>query len=230
MKKIEFYPSSTFADQVVPPPKPAKSYIPDWYKSLRAIDGPPIFQNGLIKNLTVKSCMPYLDAMTSGYIQETWCDIHISVDNGEVSFNYPHGPEIIRIRKEIGRKIPDRFHQIEFTWVMPWYPRVDNGYSCLFVSPLNNSFLPFVNTAGIIDSDSFYTNNPGNYPFYIYKDFSGIIPCGTPMYQIIPIKRDSWQSSQKEYDHKKVTETGYQIRKIFSGGYKKFFHKKKSYN
>jgi hypothetical protein len=229
MKKIDFYPTSKDAELFVPAPKPALSYLPDWYKKIRITDGKPVFKDGEIKNMTVKSCMPYFDALVAGYIQETWCDIHISFSQGNLEFNYSHGPEIISFREKVSTKISDRFMPFEFVWAMPWMPKLENGYSSLIVSPINNFSLPFVNTGGVIDSDLFYQSNSAMYPFYIYKDFSGIIPCGTPMYQIIPIKRESWNSSAKNFNENNSAKSVYQIKKIFYGGYKKFFHKNKIY-
>jgi hypothetical protein len=36
---------------------------------------------------------------------------------------------------------------------------------------------------------------PVNFPFFIRKDFEGIIPAGTPIAQAIPFKRTDWEMS-----------------------------------
>lgn len=229
MNNIEFYPTSKLAEQVIPAPKPAKLYIPDWYKEMKPINGDPVFNNNAIVNKTVKSCVPFLDALVSGYIQETWSDINISMIDGKIEINTSHPPDMIKIRQRPHAKISDNFKQLEFAWQMPWLPKVPNGYSCIFTQPFNNFLLPFVTSTGIIDSDGFYKGRPGNYPVYFYNDFWGTIPAGTPMYQIIPIKRESWNSSQMEYNEESSIKATYQLRKTFSGGYKKLFHNKKMY-
>ena len=33
-----------------------------------------------------------------------------------------------------------------------------------------------------------------NFPFFIKEGFTGLIPYGTPIVQIIPFKRDDWKS------------------------------------
>jgi hypothetical protein len=51
--------------------------------------------------------------------------------------------------------------------------------------------LPFTTLSGIHDTDGGL--HEGKIPFYIKSDFEGIIPAGTPIMQLIPIKRDSWK-------------------------------------
>jgi hypothetical protein len=229
MKKIEFYPTSKSAELVVSPPKPASQYIPKWYKEIKPFDGSPVFKDGEIDNKNVKSCLPFLDSMVSGYIQETWCDIHISFKNNELELHYAHQPPIVSVRKKLNISISEAFAPFELAWNVPWLPKLEKGYSCLFSHPFNNFTLPFLTTSGIIDSDYFYMSEKGNYPFYLYRDFSGIIPCGTPMYQFLPVKRDSWKSSTNTFDEEKIFISNYKIHKVFSGSYKKLFHQKKYY-
>jgi hypothetical protein len=232
MKKIKFVPLSKEAELVVPAPKPSVSYLPDWYKNLRVTDGNKKFFDGQIVNKTVKSCIPFFDAFSAGYIQETWCDIEVIRGRGDsVEVHFSYSPSIINIRESANVKIPNNFYNVEFVWQIPWMPKTSRGYSSLFIQPLNNMDLPFYNTSGIIDSDLFYSSiiTKGGYPFYIQKDFEGTIPCGTPMYQIIPIKRDSWKSFKEKYDEELNFKSDYGVHKVFLGGYKKFIHQKKVY-
>jgi hypothetical protein len=89
--------------------------------------------------------------------------------------------------------------------------------------------LPFHTLSGVIDSDSFFHTSGGNVPFYVHKGFEGIIPVGTPMYQIIPIKRDSWTSSNKDFNFEDNYIRNYALGKFFNGGYKNKFWNKKDY-
>ena len=72
MKKITFRPQSREGALLYPKPEPASRYIPEWYKKTplhvagEKHDG--IAPNGGGSNFTVKGCVPFLDAMTSGYI------------------------------------------------------------------------------------------------------------------------------------------------------------------
>jgi hypothetical protein len=229
---IEFIPSSKEASLVVPMPKPAKSYIPEWYKAIPASDrnNKIINDEGGTYNVTLKDCMPFIDSLTTGYIQETWCDISLKFnkEGDVVNFGYSHEPPIITVRDKASVDHGEYFYPIEFTWRMPWQFKLPKGYSALVVSPLNH-FLPFHTLSGVIDSDSFFHTSGGNVPFYVHKGFEGIIPVGTPMYQIIPIKRDSWTSSNKDFNFEDNYIRNYALGKFFNGGYKNKFWNKKDY-
>ena len=53
---------------------------------------------------------------------------------------------------------------------------------------------------GIVDTDKYVS--PVNFPFILNDiKFTGLIPAGTPIAQVIPFKRDSWKmnfGSEKE--------------------------------
>lgn len=228
---IEFYPSNVAAQLSIPAPKPASNYIPKWYSdNERFVGGQPDIKNNRVINNTVKACTPYSDALSAGYIQETWCDIYfeLSKDKESIRYQIPRGPSPIAMRKDMYVKV-DGFYNVEFTWQLNWTPKVPKGYSVLVTHPLNRIDLPFSTGTGIIDADEFYHSLPGSIPFYIKKGFSGIIPVGTPMYQIIPIKRDEWTSRAMEFDEDQFVARNSIIRKAFIGSYKRFFHVKKSW-
>lgn len=235
--KIEFIPASREAELVVPMPKPARFYIPQWYKDVPnpkwnelKFDEEP----GDVTNLNIKACVPFLDAYTHGYIQETWTDIHIqSTSTGtEVeSYNWPKGPSIMKHRKNRTQfAISSAYYDLEFIWNEQWLPKLPKGYSVLYTSPLNRFDLPFRSLDAIIDADRYFHEYEGQYPFYIEKGFSGVIPAGTPMYQIIPIKRDSWESTAEKHDEEVNIKRNHMLRKYFSRGYKNLFWQKKTFN
>ena len=227
--KIEFLSSSKEAELIVDPPVPAKKIISDWYKNTPRFlnDSGPIIENGEVTNNSIKACLPFYDAMTHGYIQQTWCDIHIDMKDGFVKYNFSCGPEIISHRDEVSMDIPDYLFPAEFSWKIPWMPKLPKGWSILITPPLNRLELPFVSPSGIIDSDSFYHVFYGNYPFYIKNNFSGIIPKGTPMYQMTPIKRESWNSTTLNLSDDERTKLTAKRNSYFFSPYKKMFYKKK---
>lgn len=232
MKKITFIPVSDEAENLVDMPKPAKLYLPKWYKDVPKFDNKKIkiFNNGM-SNATMKSCMPFIDAFTSGYIQETWCDIYIEQNENEIIWKYSSGPEIISSRQDGTNYFPlnDDFLNIELLWKQQWTAKLPFGYSMLYTHPLNRHDLPFFSLSGVIDNDKYYIESSTvNYPFFIKRGFNGIIPKGTPMFQMIPIKRESWISSSDTF--RKYHSTGYrQVRKFFYDGYKKLYWVPKSY-
>jgi hypothetical protein len=232
--KIEFIPSSKEHGLVVPMPRPASEYLPRWYSDMKmfAPDNTPKVFNGKPSNITIKACAPFLDSLEAGYIQETWCDIWFDNDtpSGEVSYSFASSPRIISSRPS--SSIPmknDYYYSTEFTWLQSWVPKTPKGWSVLITQPFNNPDSPFFTTTGIIDSDVFYHARSGQHPFYLRKGFSGLIPAGTPMYQIIPIKRENWDAVKVGYNLEEHTVQESKIFKNFWGAYRKTFRQKKVY-
>lgn len=234
-KKIIFIPKSIDAEHLVPPPKPAKNYEPDWWKNIPAFanGGKPIIKDGEADR-TVKLCTPFADTFRFGYIQEAWCDIHIStvktLHKTNVEYNFSSFPDIMDLRKvsDVAQKASSEYHPMEFAWQTQWAPKVPKGYSVLITHPLNREELPFTTMTGIVDADKYFFEKEGNHPFFIKKDFEGIIPKGTPLFQIIPFKRDNWKSEVGKYTlenaYKAVLQSQY-----FWGAYKKLFWSKKTF-
>jgi len=230
-KNIIFRPISRDSQNIAPKPMPAKKYFPEWYKSIPKFeDGKMIIRDKGRANVTMKSCMPFFDTFTTGYIQETWCDIYIDASGDEVEWRFSSQPQIIEYRSTRHRypKI-DGFSDIEFSWRQPWIPQLPSGYSMMYTHPLNRFDLPFLSLTGIIDNDKYYMESEANHPFFIKENFKGIIPAGTPMFQMIPIKRESWKSSFEDHEEDFLYNFS-GIQKYFYDGYKKLFWQKKEYN
>lgn len=217
--KIKFFPSSEYTYKNINCPTTAKSLIPNWYKKIKQGE-----------DLNIKSCIPFLDAMSHGYIQTTWEDIHVqSNDQGVFVTNL--GPVPIVDRRDIASiPVDETFHNVEFIWQRQWSVQFPKGYSGLIVHPLNRVDLPFYTISGIVDFDQYYHAKIGSLPFYIKKNFNGIIPKGTPMFQIIPIKRENWESEKQEYDEAKTEERELLRMSFYPSAYKKTFWQKKSFD
>jgi hypothetical protein len=229
--KIEFFPSSKDAELFVPPPVPAKKCIPEWYKkSFPAnFNNPQFSENGDFINKSIKQCIPFLDSFLSGYIQNTWCDIYIENSNGQIRYIWARNPQIISSRDEKNIHAFDGFYDLEFVWKEQWLPKLPDGYSMVYTHPFNRYDLPFISLTAIVDSDKYYHSYNGNYPFYIKNNFIGLIPEGTPMYQMIPIKRNNWKSKINKYDEISNKKREFIIKNKFWSGYKQRFWEKKNY-
>jgi hypothetical protein len=229
---IEFYPSSRDVQLLVPPPRPAATYIPEWYKKEEKFSEKNI--NIELLDTTgpgVKSCVPFLDAMMTGYIQETWQDIIVGFSSkGSLEIRFSFDPPILESRPSPSIPVGMEFYNTEFTWKLPWIPRLPKGWSAIYLPPLNQPTLPFSCPSGIIDSDEFFHIRHGNYPFYIKKGFEGVIPVGTPMFQIIPFKRESWKSKNNKWNEDEQKKREFILKKHSFGAYKKIFHIKKSFS
>lgn len=234
MKKIEFIPKDEWAETLVPAPKPARNYTPDWYKKMpmfydnqKRIE--PITENRVKFNTTAKMCTPLSDTFNFGYIQETWCDMYVN-DSGEGRGDafFSALPDLLETRNKFSLEPVDDFYKNEFAWKVQWIPKVPPGYSVLYTHPLNHYHLPFYSLSGIVESDEFVYERGGNHPFFIRQGFEGFIPKGTPMFQIIPFKRDDWKSEVHSPDPLQIVK-GEASRQHFWKSYQKLFWKKKTF-
>lgn len=205
--KIYFNPSPISLSHNVASPNPAKSYIPEWYKSIQRFHNINEYDSELNCSPvgTVKACMPIFDSFTNGYIQETWCDIEV-VNNKiyGLQVNFDKEMQILSSRDRTQDKqnrvpITDEFYDVEFVWNSPWFPKTPEGWSVLVTHPLNRYELPFLTFSGFVESDLYF--QAGRIPFFIKRGFSGVIPKGTPMYQFIPIKRSNWDNEELSKDY-----------------------------
>lgn len=233
--KIKFNPVNEISELTVPPPKPAMEYLPEWYKKAAPFftKTPEFSDNSGRPNITFKRCVPFLDSFNMGYIQESWTDIWIEKKDGATVFYYPSGP---RIMSERPQRPNDDFPRLDgylpqhHTWHPPWFPELPAGYSFILTQPFNHFDLPFHTFTGIVDADGFSQSEPGsNMPFVLKENFVGMIKKGTPLYQIIPFKRDSWQSEAGSWDRIKQMKITQIVHQFMWGGYKKLYWKKKEF-
>lgn len=187
--KVVFVPGATEIERNVPSPEPSKNFIPEWYKNIP----------GASNLANVKKCIPFLDSMSEGYIQKTWANIHVEKSGSGISVEFDGDIPLFYFRGTSDMPTGDSYHNLQLMWQRPWSTILPEGYSGLVVHPLNRMDLPFLTLSGIIDFDKSIHSPIGNIPFYIKKGFVGTIPTGTPMFQIIPIKREDWISENSEY-------------------------------
>lgn len=230
MKEIIWRPISDDVELVVPKPIPTRQSMPDWYKRTPKFHDDKSGKGDPTELApTFKACMPFLDPFMTGYVQETWCDIYIEAEGDNYKWRYAGGPEIMGTR-QAHKYLPsiDGFNTTEFTWKQVWIPQLPNGYSMIYTHPFNRYELPFLSLTGIIDNDRYYMENVANHPFFIRDGFSGLIPQGTPMFQMIPIKRETWESSFRSYEHSSTIQFR-RVRNYFFDGYKRLFWQRKHY-
>ena len=215
-------------------PKSSKSYIPQWYKDAPKWGG----ENNELKisnytsNGGMKTCLPFLDALTCGYTIELPCDVQVKIVNGRPIVTWLSFPDPIAVRDHSlapTLPIPDGCHPDHMTWMTLYAISVPKGYSVLLTHPINRFDLPFITHTGLADGDVCI---PGQIPipFFLKKDFEGIIKKGTPIIQLIPIKRESWISKQNNSLIEKSKKISYIGNTISSGYYKLTRWHKKEYN
>lgn len=218
---------------VLPKPKPASEYIPDWYKNAISyldpsgkkaptVDGKPYG--------SIKRCMPLWDMMTAGYIVETPYDIYVRQTPQGPYFQWGEMKSIHFQTMEQTQNHP-WFRDIEYAAriIHPWSIQTPKGWSILIMNPTHREFSPIEIIPGIVDTDDYAI------PFNMFikltnPAFEGMIPAGTPFAQIIPIKRENWKSalgSKKQIS--KFEEQSRKLGIIFFDKYKRLWWHRKEY-
>ena len=211
-------------------PKKSSEFLPEWYKNLysyQGTEGKKVVGKNFENTSSIKRCVPVFDALTSGYIISTYCDIVIrKSDEGDIIYASPEKTVISSHPISQAPSHPYMNNHPYPKWINPWSIKTPKGYSSLFIPPVHGSNKYFQILEGIVDTDKY--NNPVNFPFVLKDiDFEGLIPAGTPVAQIIPIKRSTWKM---EFGNKEDTENVYaSVRSSFFDGYRNFFWSKKEY-
>lgn len=223
---------STASHEYVAPVKPARLYVPEWYKKAsRYLNGatkPSLFNE---KNNALKQCVPLLDALTTGYIAELWADLEVRQTTQGPDFAWSEGPDVLNGRKEDPSNtvpVPVGHGDLNLVWLTPYIFKTPPGYSLLITHPLNRFDLPFTTLSGVVDADDLMMD--GKLPFYLQKDFEGIIPAGTPLFQVIPFKRDDWKVVEDVSLREKAKKYQWLSNRVAYGFYKKNLWSKKTYN
>jgi len=228
MKNIIFTDTLT-NNKVIDAPKPASSFIPEWYKKIESYINGKKMPTDYANNVTVKKCIPVFDAITSGYIITSPCDVYVEQKEGVPFYRWSNFDAITfhPIVQTIGHPASkDGLDSPKFT--NPWSIKTPTGYSVLVVSPMHHD-LPFAILPGVVDTDTY--NSPINFPFKLLDPkWEGLIPVGTPIAQIIPFKRESW--SMKLGGEEEINTARYVSLKAhtkFFNNYKSFWWHKKEY-
>lgn len=228
-KEIEFWAMDSNVDDIVSPPEPASRAIPQWYRGLNKFlhSDKLIVDNGK-SNVGLKTCVPFLDAMISGYIVRLHCDIMVTQDGDMTHMNWTSPIDPLSTRGPMySNQLPrvNGFGPFAQAWELKYAFRVPKGYSVLVTQPINRLESVTLCTTGIIDADD--TLGPGGIPFALQEGFEGIIPAGTPIAQLFPYKRDEW--IEKIIEPPLTPFANFRARNVFYGWYKKNIWKKKNY-
>jgi hypothetical protein len=168
-----------------PQPKLARRTTADWYKQMPMNnptgEGPD--------DLTVKHCLPFIDALTLGFVIPLQADV--TVKNGEFTWDWPAA------ESPMGFHYPTQAPGVPFVdsdeVVIKahnfWTIHTEPGYATLFTHPLNRHDLPFRTLSGLVDTDGLDSLPVHFRTMWIDPDFEGVLPAGTPVAQCIPVER-----------------------------------------
>ncbi len=236
-KKVVFKPKSEYVQEVqASPATPSSKTLPMWYRNtLQYTGGNDLLKSAKTTNPsagTFKLCVPVTDAMSAGYMITLPATILVTQDV------LKQGPTItwgvntqitdVQIPEVLGGTypVPKGFSPQFFRWHFNWVITTPPGYSLWVTHPSHRWDLPFMTLNGFVDTDK----HPNNLllPFFLREGFEGTIEEGTPIAQVIPVKRDSWNMEKKSFDVK-YTFGDDLIKKSFIRGYKNYYWSKKIY-
>jgi hypothetical protein len=239
--KITFTPDNKFVKEIYGTPIPAKNNLPEWYINTGRLYQKKDKINGLnylnanATNTTIKSCMPFFDALSAGYIWNLPVDLEIRKIDGDISIKWRYGSDgfIETHHRDQFEKMPlplPSKNESIFKFKFEYRITTPKGYSTLFTHPLNQHELPFRTFSGVVETDTYPVSV--QFPFQIHFDFGDhlIIPKGTPIVQFIPFKRDSWDFNIENFDEIEYEKSKYSLFSKIQNSYKSQFWKRKSFN
>jgi len=213
---------------------PAYQALPEWFKKMPINMGKD-YRNNTKFSSTIKKCVPVMDAFTMGYMLYVPCDIEFKRfgEDPEPKFYYTAKFEkqektLIEKREQTpGFPAPAGYDSL--VWRMGTGQKVITppGHSILMTHPINQYDLPFMVISAVVDTDEFSSGASVN--FFLKKGFEGIIKKGTPLVQIIPFQRDSWQSEVIEPNREEYYKKEWQIYSRIERAYRDLFWHKKDY-
>lgn len=173
---------------IIAEPAPAKTQLPDWFRRIPAVD--KAFLTPTNDGITIKRCMPFLDALSTGWILPLGATARLQVRDGgrtvDAGWDFDremvshHGAFQVAGNPNEPRP-PCKFHNY-------WTIRTPPGWSCLFLPPLNRPNPTFEIIAGIVDTDTYHSLI--HFPFFATaQEGVYVVERGTPIAQVIPFRR-----------------------------------------
>jgi hypothetical protein len=178
-------------------------------------------------------CPGIHDWNNSGYIIRAWTEIHCEAQGDDVSItvndrehDFSHG----KTGSLDNKLVPLHFDQVAPNVrkiELPWLIRTKPGYSCILTSPfyhfLDNE--PYITTyPGVVDTDGLHRPS---WVFSVRKKEHFVIPRGTPILQVIPFKREAFNSKVVRGDLGDWLGQSLKMTRMVKNWYWKTFHAKK---
>lgn len=183
-------------------PTPAIDALPEWYKKANPyLDGAKKYkmEPSGAPNFTFKKCSPIFDSLSMGYFMYLTNDLYIDAQetNGwRVQWRSANAEQKVVTQhalNQVAQYPYDRqyFYDSVLKFENHLVIKTPRGYSCLFVAPMHRNDLPFTIVPGVVDTDRYKL--PISFPFLLRETFTGMIPAGTPIVQVIPFRREAWK-------------------------------------
>lgn len=178
---------------IIAHPTPASKHLPDWFKTIPGYLPSKDRDNFGARGMTAKKCLPMIDGMNLGFVIPLAGDVNIRThkDNSliESSIN-PHFGKLVEFHSvdQLGGSTSPTFPGPAIKFINRIVIKTAPGYSSLFVPCLNHFENRFTVLSALVDTDKY--PKQVNFPaVWNIANFDDIIPKGTPLITVIPIKR-----------------------------------------
>jgi hypothetical protein len=159
-------------------PKPAISYLPDWFKLL---------PNKLPNGMTAKQCPSFVDLFKLAYVVPMWCDVNLQRHNKDYSWETAHPEFTFDIHQDgqFSNYIPKDNYGV-FKANSPWLIYTPPGWSVMQLPMYYHFNSDWEVLPGIIYTDQYHENNQ---QIMLFKD-NVTIKQGEPLCMYVPYKRE----------------------------------------
>jgi len=188
---IEFYVEENLFGNI-PAPEPAAKFIPKWYRNIKPYNNGRDHFNS--KGMTAKKCLPMMDVMTAGWIIPLQGDVNIRTSK-DLKFTEIGGTPMIKqaefhSMEQVGGNTWPGGNSMPIKFLNAWVIKTAPGWSSMFIPPVNHFDKRFTCLGGLVDTDKYMKQV--NFPaVWHLPDYDDIVEAGTPLVQVIPIKRST---------------------------------------
>jgi hypothetical protein len=237
----EKYPSmSGFID----PPSPITKTNLKWWNSITMQYNPELGRgeepSPYVKKHraggTARACPAIADAISHGYVMYSGIDLYFDATTEDLKaqrvLDVPLDDKgnYILYRNDAWQTndilhTPVGFHPQTFKLDPMYAVRTDPGYSIIITSLFYRDDLPWRFMDAIVDTDTFTIYD--HISFWVRDGFKGVIKQGTPMFQVIPFKREEFHMVMEPLNKDKYMSQANGVSSTFTQGYKKHFWKRK---
>jgi len=179
------------------------------------------------------NCPGMVDWMQAGYIIPAWTDIKIKANKAGtvVILHDEYAGKAGAMNQNLIAGLPPIADSVKLAVTKvttPWAMFAAKGYSAHVLPALYHS--PFLGDIfiypGTVDYDNFTTVN---FIFTAIRECEIEIPCGTPLLQVVPFKRETIHGLTGKATQREVDVHKYSFPTRVRAAYRKFFHQRKVY-
>jgi hypothetical protein len=180
--------------ETYPPIQPAIKHIPEWHSKMpREVN----HEDGNWTR-TVKTCMPFFDAMALGFIIPCPVDLRLSVSENGTNISYRYhgypdpqgtGSSSSAVTGHDNSQTLGYHDGAVIKIASPYFIETAPGYSALITAPFNKlkGLLPF---SGLVSTDKY--KNPVNIPCrWVGPDGEFFVRFGEPLAQVVVVKNNA---------------------------------------